>query len=397
GQITNFGTKTSSYDLEITGVDWITLDKKTVLLENNESKDIIFNITPPFTDENKTFSLQLTATSQNETITKDFNITLLSKKECCNSQLKITPSKIIVEEGGRGEKILVEVKNTGLMDNSFDLELTGPNWSYMNPPKVDVLSNQTSDVWIYIAPPLDTKNEEFQLNVLATSECSNTAEKSTVTVRKQGALLGKLEFDLNQTQTQFETKTAQTTEIIIKNIGLKKLYNIKAEFSDEFDFNSTTIDVLIPNEEKTLFVTLTPKTTETGEFEGKAIIISDEQVLIKYFDYTISKPTIQITNVSGELEQTNGKNTVMLEFEITNTSNETRTINDITVESNNVIFEALTAPLTINANTTKSITTSIKLPNDLNASFETTITATSNEKDYLFKDTIEFQKNKNNN
>ncbi|MCD6229587.1 MAG: hypothetical protein J7K00_02180 [Candidatus Diapherotrites archaeon] len=392
GKITNLGTNPDSYSLTITGDDWITLDKKTIALESGASEDIILTVSPPMKDENKVFSLQIKAESENETSEKDFHLTVRTNTECCNSEIKITPLNLFVEEGGKGEKILVEIKNTGLRHNIFDLELSGPAWAYMNASSVAIPSKQKAEIWIYVAPPLDTPQKEFALCITASSDCSETTKKSIVAVREHGALFGKLEFDVNETQTLFEVNATQTIKIAVKNIGLKQLYNLKAEFSDEFDFNSTKISVLDPNEEKTLFVTVTPKTTETGEFEGKAMVVSDEQVLIKYFDYSMLEPTIRIKNVSGQLEQTDGKNTIMLEFEIENTSNEKQTIESITIGSDRIIYTSLkNMPLTISANTIKTLNVLTELPSDLNASFELIITATLDEKQYFFKDTVEFQ------
>jgi uncharacterized membrane protein len=118
--------------------------------------------------ENK---LTFTLASEHVSMQAGANITVKPETTCYKLDFAGEgPAKSV--DAGKGIAIAVKVKNSGLKDDAYKLELISPGWMHLNGDSLALKSGEEAYIYIYASPGFDVKKGTYNAQLKATSQAS---------------------------------------------------------------------------------------------------------------------------------------------------------------------------------------------------------------------------------
>lgn len=199
--------ETTNGELSETGVDLDVEEEKTIELVVTEDKQITINVTSYFVQE----SISV------ETVER-------TEEECFGFSAEAEQQTIEGREY-KGYLFTIIVENTGLEKERYMITYDGPEWVYVDPQNLELTSEESGEVFVYMSPTFGT---EAGLH------------KTTVNIENDRGL-----------------SKSQDVELILENVTLEQPLENAGETEEELE-EETTEDVPVVEEETEENITVTP-------------------------------------------------------------------------------------------------------------------------------------------
>ena len=176
----NSGTAPNTYNLKISGPEWIALDREQVSLAAGEQatiKAILF----PGHGVNGKFSVEVTAESElgNE---KDEVVLTANVLKCHGASLSISKSEDNLCPR-TSKSYSAEIMNTGTKTESFVLSLGAPAWVTVDKTSFQLAESQSETVNIVASPTADVMAGKYTVSLeVASQEGSKASAKDSLTL-----------------------------------------------------------------------------------------------------------------------------------------------------------------------------------------------------------------------
>ncbi len=153
-----------------------------VELATGQERKVSYSLPIPCDSRAGERSLEATASSSHVTLRDSATLSVKETKACYSSALKVNDS--VTVETAKSTALPVAVKNTGERKNSFTFKLTGPAWVYLEPAEVTLESNEERNIYLYISPPIETKEGRFDIEVESEGKFTEGKAEVDIAVRR---------------------------------------------------------------------------------------------------------------------------------------------------------------------------------------------------------------------
>ncbi len=210
--ITNTGEKPETYYLK---GEYGFFEIPTITLKEGESKKVgyIVNVSKDVGEGIIEDKITLEGMHMPYTKTTTLEIEVLPQKECSNYTVSIDPQQINAYEL-KGYIYYVTIKNDGLADNKFRIELENkPEFVYVEPAELEIKSGKEGKFFIYVAPNTDLPNKVYKFK-------GKVIDKYGVERKFE------LTFNLMVEKAQVSGKEPQKLRVVVENFDREKIYTI---------------------------------------------------------------------------------------------------------------------------------------------------------------------------
>jgi uncharacterized membrane protein len=256
----------------------INLDKEDSDLILEQVEDVYGSEGETFYVSDRNLSVEITHIGR-DSDGRYLNLTIGSENNIfASAELKDSaPDRVIVSKGGNVE-IPLTVKNTGLVDQSFNLSAventsmtTRFNFQGFNVSSIDVSPGEQKSVTAKIRVPEDTQVGEYKVDILAAGE-TRISRSIDIEVRGQ-QIKREREIDISIREMYLQANPGETLTIPIelRNRGNAPLNNIGLETSAPTGWEKTVTpkkaDLEERYEERTIMVELeVPQSAKAGDY-----------------------------------------------------------------------------------------------------------------------------------
>lgn len=111
------------------------------------------------------------ASAESEHIIVSANATMIVKppEECYIIELSTDSTTQDVEDNN-ATVYKIRATNTGELNDTFELFINGPVWSYLSHEQLELAVNETSNIYVYASPPIGTPSGYYQVRIVARSQ-----------------------------------------------------------------------------------------------------------------------------------------------------------------------------------------------------------------------------------
>ncbi len=154
-----------------------------VTLQPGEDKTFPFTI--DYSDAPGVYRIDVNATSANSKSSAQAGLVLKDLNSCYGSALiaAVTSKKVIPSNSTLYE---ISVKNTGVETMTYSVNVSGPSWVKPGVESLELKSNETTKLYLYVLPPAGTELKKYASTVVITSAkgASSAVQLSTEVVSK---------------------------------------------------------------------------------------------------------------------------------------------------------------------------------------------------------------------
>ena len=364
--IKNTGKFNNTYNLELKGPEWASISQNTIMLNAGEEITIAIKTDPSNTATAGTFTLNLKVIDpiSNVQAADSIELSTVSIDDCYKSSVESDKEIIDVAPDSFTTAVL-NIQNQGLRNASYIIDVSGTAAKYtqLNPGIVALEAGKAKSLYLYIAPPADTKEAVYDLTITTRLKDSTILSSKKLSVNVSKAAAPGVEIP------QEENATAQP--------------NFFVDFGNWFVEAFNTVTSAVGNFFSNLFTIKAPEINETavtGSNETLNITIITNETIVQNETAAPSNETIitqtnetvaagNETNVTVEGNATNetiienielgiievGNLTLINETEsnetvnVTVTANETAAVNETAAEN-----ETLNVTITAEENITET-------------------------------------------
>lgn len=236
--IKNNGIYKERYKIELGGnaAEFMKLSTDSISLSPKESRDILLYFSPDCTQKAKdySFNLKVTSLDSKEIGVVEGSITVVN---CYSYSLDAEKNYISVCDGEDAEaKVLVQ--NIGVSENSYDVVLKGPGFSYLNKDSLTLKAGEKGEIKISLKPKLGEKEGNYSLEVKTLSVKGNIMGKEKIIVEIKECHGAQLKLEKKKDKICEALTNNYGTELI--NIGEKEgNYRITLQAPEWARINST--------------------------------------------------------------------------------------------------------------------------------------------------------------
>ncbi len=186
--VKNIGEKTQSYDLDITGPAWVSIDKGQVSLNAGEQSLITLTVAPPANVPSSTYSAEVIATAADLTqITgKDkVDITTVTQEECYKPQINVENNLMDVAVDSTAT-IPIIIENKGINTATYDISLSGTATAFTQliplSTGIEIAPNEAEVIHLYVAPNIQTPKGKYTVTVSVRLKDTTILDSETVDI-----------------------------------------------------------------------------------------------------------------------------------------------------------------------------------------------------------------------
>ncbi|UCC93724.1 MAG: hypothetical protein JSW25_03410, partial [Thermoplasmata archaeon] len=178
---TGQGNDTYTIVLDGDGASWATPSHTTITLQEDGTADIIVHVSVPEDADEATYSISLTATSEdgvtNDSVSMAVNVMVDGVDVEVSSDLEDAWREVLVS-------VWFNVTNTGQGSDTFALtvETDKTGWFVLSETSIEVAEGETESVLMEITPPDDADAGFYEFTLTATSANGETNASATTSV-----------------------------------------------------------------------------------------------------------------------------------------------------------------------------------------------------------------------
>lgn len=210
--VKNTGEKPETYYLK---GNYGFFETPTITLKEGESKRIsyVVNVSSDVSEGTIEDKITLEGMHMPAVKTTTLDIEVLPQRECSNYTVNIEPNEINAYEL-KGYIYYINIKNNGLADNKFRIELENkPDFVYVEPAELEIKSGKEGKFFIYVAPNVKLPNKEYKF-------------KGKVTDKYGVEKRFELTFNLMVEKTDVSGKEPQKLRVVIEDFDRDRIYVI---------------------------------------------------------------------------------------------------------------------------------------------------------------------------
>ncbi|MBS3817544.1 MAG: hypothetical protein KGY76_08290, partial [Candidatus Thermoplasmatota archaeon] len=354
--VENIGTENNTYDLEVTSsnlANFVPSAPAQVTVETNTSEEVTVTVEIVDAPSGSFADITLTAESQNNTVppprppsdSDDMRVTY----QLYDVNVTAPPDAVETEYGNYTYNYTVE--NTGVENDTYDLEVTttNNNFSPSAPVNVSLDANTSENVSVVVQIDGAQPGEWADITLTATSQNATLEVTDSDTMR-----VTYRDFDVEVTAPEDAVETGYgnyTYSFTVDNTGTQNdTYDLNAA-SSNLDWTASTLDnISIPaGDNISVPVTVTiPETAVDGDFSDITLTATSQNntVVTDWDDMTVTyrSSSYYAVNVTAPEDQAEPKpGDYTYEFTVNNTGTEDDTYN-LTATSSNPDWSATSDP-----------------------------------------------------
>ena len=178
--ITNSGSESNSYALDLDGTAWSVLDRDSISISAGSSGTFNLVLTPGFDDVGtSTFRISSSASQGDTTDSAVINANVLT---CRDTSLDIASSSIELCPG-TGATVDVSLTNAGKFSENYALTVDGPSWAKLSDNSIILESGSTSALQLTFSPGATAGGSSTDIQITARSQnVGNTQSSDAISV-----------------------------------------------------------------------------------------------------------------------------------------------------------------------------------------------------------------------
>jgi len=373
--VKNTGEFKNSYDLLLEGPEWVTLSEKHVVLNASEEKAITLDIHPPYSILPGNYSIIVKAEDKvSGAKTEDkIKIETVSVEDCYKPAISTKQETIEVGRDNTATVLFI-IENKGSKDANYNIEIsgTGTSFSQINPSAIDVKAQKAKTVYLYLAPPPETKLQDYKITVTVRLADSTIIASKTITVKvtKTKEEVKEVNVEENKTETG-EVTEKEKGESLWSKIArwFKNLFKPKTE-ATKTEANQTI------NQTTNITTNETTNQTAVNETENASNATNETA---NETNVTTNQTTTNKTTTNQTANETNQTTSGITGGAITNeTANETNVTTNQTANETNQTTTNQTTNETTNQTVNHAPILEKEIP-DLNAESGKTLVVNLND------------------
>lgn len=306
-EIVNDGSTQNTYDLEIDGPTWASLENNQIDLAPGQQGEVNLILNPDYGVEGD-FKVGFKATTRRGKLTNQ-NVFDISVQKCHSVAVDLETSQDSICNS-LSNTYNVLIKNTGQFEKDFRLEITGPTWSQIDTSRVFLDADEETQVTLTINPGFEVTPGEYDITVGAQAlDSSAVIAQDTIkitTVSREECY--QPQIGLSKTDIEVFYDSAATVPVVIENKGTYDAtytLDVSGTAANFVHLNPGVITVK-PNRAELVYLYIAPSTeTKNGDYQatisvrlGDSTILATDDVNIK-----VSESTVPVEEPIPALEQ----------------------------------------------------------------------------------------------
>ncbi len=289
--LTNDGVEEIDTELKVSGLG-ASVSPAFMTIESGENKKISIELDLSKEQPGEK-NFTLTVKGNNFAMQKDY---VLVVEDCFNIQVDWDGLIQVIEldANSKSEAYTIVVKNNGSQNQNISVEVDGPKWIYFEPEEAIVEAGEEKEVYLYFAPPYDTKEGKH------TGMITVKADKAKVNRKIETVVYGGLYADLGTASVKTDAELDEIVETIDTTLKVSiKLSNDSnslirvlglstKDINSDFEFSETTLQpeetIEVPvrlylgqGNEETVFDVILLVETDKGTMERTVSINLEEE------------------------------------------------------------------------------------------------------------------------
>ncbi|MCL6500668.1 MAG: hypothetical protein K6T16_01385 [Candidatus Pacearchaeota archaeon] len=183
--VKNKGKYNSTLDVTLTGQEWATISEKHFTLKANEEKALVLDIHPPYNTLGRTYDFVVKARDPVSGAEAEDTISIetVTVKDCYMPAISTKEDVVRVARDSTATAIFI-VENKGEQLAHYNIELSGTatSFSQINPGAIDIEPGEAQTIYLYIAPPPETKLQDYTVTVTARLEDTTILASKGITI-----------------------------------------------------------------------------------------------------------------------------------------------------------------------------------------------------------------------
>ncbi len=307
--IFNKGTTPNTYNLDIDGPTWASLDKNSVDVQSQSSSTVNLIFTPSHGISGD-FEIPFRATTDKGSLVASHTFKA-NVKTCTGVLVDIEKNQDKICSSLQNTYNVV-IKNVGEKDQEYTLEITGPQWVSINQGRVSLNPDQEESIELSVNPSSEVSPGTYEVEIIATatdiSQVSSRDSISITTVTQEECYQPNIQIQDNDIIVPVDSSA--TVPIIIENRGTNTaVYNI--EISGTAIGFATIVPLtneieLEPNKAETIHVYIAPS-TQIAERSYSATIsvrLKDTTILdSETINIDVTESVIEEVEIPEEVEE----------------------------------------------------------------------------------------------
>lgn len=275
--IKNTGKFKNTYNLELKGPEWVSIPEKTVTLDSGEEKTVTISADPSNTALAGTFEVSIKAVDPvSNAISQDsIELSTVTVEDCYKTSINSDTELINVAPDSFTTAVL-NIQSIGLRNGSYIIDVSGEAAKYtqLNPGIIGLEPGKAQSLYLYIAPPVDTKEGVYDLTI--TTRLKDTTVLSS---KKLSVNISKLiEVQKPETNQTSENITASQPNFFV-DLGdwfVDAFNTVVTFFSNIFTIQMPEAEV--PQTNETISENVTVQSNETIA-ANETIITNDTEII----------------------------------------------------------------------------------------------------------------------
>ncbi len=313
--LSNDGSKSNEYALNIDGPAWANLEKTSLVLGSGQSSRINLVLNPGYKDIGS-FNVNFKAVSQLGQVEaiKPLNVEV---RECnkVNVEIDEASDKICA---GISKNYKATVKNTGEIKNEYKIGLQGPEWASIDKKIVTLEGSQSAGLNLAVKPG---ENEIGKEEIIVEASTSDSAIKSRDKIGIEvisSKDCFKPELDIQEDKLDVALEASATVPITIKNSGVEASSYELAVSGDAAGFsqlNPSSIRLDAGKSDVVYLYVAPVEGVEEGDYKATVTIKTSNSAVL-------DTEEVNINVLAGDAAAEEESSTVIKEEELNDTAEE---------------------------------------------------------------------------
>jgi len=182
--IKNTGEFEKDFRIE-TNLGWVKPADIIIHLKQNENKKVKIEFNPGnnISSGNYKVDFSVFALDSSMISSKDtFNLDLISKEQCYKPEVNVQDVEVNADSSATSK---IEIKNIGAEKATYELGLSGNanTFSQLNPSTITIEPGKNDIVYLYIAPPYNTKPGDYKANIFLNLKGLGILDSKTINIK----------------------------------------------------------------------------------------------------------------------------------------------------------------------------------------------------------------------
>jgi PGF-pre-PGF domain-containing protein len=170
---------TEIYNIQADGHPNVHLSEKTVVLQGNERKDIIFSVTPDDCTQSGTFPLTVSINTDKSSQSKDIALELIIK----STDIPVIAEGVTrIRTGYVDSTADINIENIGDRVSEYTMSVEGADWASISPAVVSLSPGQTKTLSLRLVPTSEISKGNYVASIVATVDQTGIRYSKDITL-----------------------------------------------------------------------------------------------------------------------------------------------------------------------------------------------------------------------